>query len=100
VGTISSLRRSQGATAAGPQVFLPSLNSLASAVAENGAVRVEAVSYRAGVIDVRLNAPDIPTLDKVVQAIDASGQFVASLQSADTVGDRVNSRIQIREAGS
>ena len=81
-------------------MFLPSLNTLASAVAANGTVQVEAVSYRAGVIDVRLNAPDIPTLDKVVQAIDASGQFVASLQSADTVGDRVNSRIQIREAGS
>jgi general secretion pathway protein L len=100
VGTISSLRRGQGTTAAGPQVFLPSLHSLAAAVAENGTVQVEAVSYRAGVVDVRLSAPDIPTLDKVVQAIDASGQFVASLQSADTVEDRVNSRIQIREAGS
>lgn len=100
VGTISSLRRSQGTPTTGPQVFLPSLHSLAAAVAENDAVKVEAVSYRAGVVDVRLNAPDIPTLDKIVQAIDASGLFVASLQSADTVGNRVSSRIQIREAGS
>lgn len=106
VGTLNSLRRSQGPAAAGPQVFLPSLHSLAAAVAESDAVQVEAVSYRAGVVDVRLNAPDIPTLDRLVQAIDASGQFVASLQSADTVeaagtaGERVSSRIQIREAGT
>ncbi len=106
VGTLNSLRRSQGTAAAGPQVFLPSLLSLAAAVAESDAVQVEAVSYRAGVVDVRLNAPDIPTLDRLVQAIDESGQFVASLQSADTVesagsaGERVSSRIQIREAGT
>ena len=60
----------------------------------------EAVSYRAGVVDVRLSAPDIPTLDKIVQSIDASGRFTASLQSATNVGDRVNSRIQIREGGA
>ncbi len=106
VGTLNSLRRGAATATAGPQVFLPSLHTLAAAVAESDAVQVEAVSYRAGVIDVRLNAPDIPTLDKLVQAIDASGQFVASLQSADTVesagtdGERVSSRIQIREAGT
>ena len=49
---------------------------------------------------MRLTAPDVPTLDRIVQAVGASGQFNASLQSADSVGDRVNSRIQIREAGA
>jgi len=99
VGTVNSLRRSRGATTEGPQVFLPSLASLADAVARTDAVSVEAISYRAGVVDVRLSAPDIPSLDRVVQAIDASGRFTASLQSADNVGDRVSSRIQIKEAG-
>ncbi|HEX5788042.1 MAG TPA: type II secretion system protein GspL [Woeseiaceae bacterium] len=98
--TIDSLRRSRGAAAAGPQVFLPLLQSLAQAVAASEAVVVEAVSYRAGVVDVRLVAPDITTLDEVVQSIGSSGRFSASLQSADTVNDRVNSRVQIREAGS
>jgi type II secretion system protein L len=100
VGTVESLRRSQGASAAGPQVFLPLMQSLADAIKDSEAVEVEAVSYRAGVVDVRLNAPDIPALDQVVQNIDATGRFTASLQSADSVGDRVNSRIQIRESGS
>lgn len=100
VGTVNSLRRSQGTTAAGPQVFLPSLQQLASAVAANTAVTIEAISYRAGVVDVRLTAPDIPTLDKIVQAVGASGRFSASMQSADRSGEQVNSRIQIREAGA
>jgi general secretion pathway protein L len=99
-GTVESLRRSQGATTAGPHVFLPLMQALADAIKDGEAVEVEAVSYRAGVVDVRINAPDIPALDQVVQNIDATGRFTASLQSADSVGDRVNSRIQIRETGT
>ena len=101
IGVVNSLRRGQtDVVAEGPQVFLPSLEQLARALQGNDTVNVEAISYRAGVIDVRLTAPDVPTLDRIVQAVGASGQFNASLQSADSVGDRVNSRIQIREAGA
>jgi len=97
---VTSLERSLGTTASGPQVFLPSMQTLAEALRQNDAADVEAVSYRAGVATVRLSAPDIPTLDRIVQAIDASGRFSASLQSATNVGDRVQSRITIREAGA
>ncbi len=100
VATVNSLRRSIGAGGNKPTIFLPSLLQLADALQQNKAATVEAISYRAGVIDVRLNAPDISTLDRIVQAVNASGRFRASLQSADSVGDRVNSRIQIREAGA
>ena len=100
VATVSSLRRSIGASGNAPQVFLPSLRQLADAIEQNSSAKVEAISYRAGVVDVRLNAPDISTLDNIVQAVGASGRFAATLQSADNVGDRVNSRIQIREAGA
>jgi general secretion pathway protein L len=99
-GTINSLRRGQNAAAAGPQSFLPLIASLAAAIDGNSDIRVEAISYRAGVVDVRLNAPDIPTLDGIVQSVKTTGRFTASLQSADNVDERVNSRIQIREAGS
>ena len=100
VATVSSLRRSIGASGNAPQVFLPSLRQLADAIEQYSSAKVEAISYRAGVVDVRLNAPDISTLDNIVQAVGASGRFAATLQSADNVGDRVNSRIQIREAGA
>ena len=100
VATVNSLRRSIGATGNAATIFLPSLMQLAEALQQNDAAQVEAISYRAGVIDVRLNAPDISTLDRIVQAVNASGRFSASLQSADSVGDRVNSRIRISEAGA
>lgn len=100
VGTVSSLRRSQSVVAAGPQVFLPSLQQLAGALAGKTTITVEAISYRAGVVDVRLTAPDIPTLDEIVQSVGSSGRFTASMQSADRVGEQVNSRIQIREDGA
>lgn len=97
---IDDLRGVVGGASSGPKVFLPSLMLLASAIRENDTANVEAISYRAGVIDVRLNAPDIATLDKIVQAVNSSGRFAATLQSADNIGERVNSRIQIREAGA
>jgi general secretion pathway protein L len=100
VAVVTSIEQSIGGTASGPQVFLPSMQTLADALRANDAADVEAVSYRAGVATVRLSAPDIPTLDRIVQSIDASGRFRASLQSATNVGDRVQSRITIREAGA
>ena len=95
---VDSLRRSLG-TSSGPQVFLPSLRELGAALAANSAVQIEAISYRAGVIDLRLTAPDVATLDSIQKAVSASGRFQASIQRTDQVADKIDGRIQIREAG-
>ena len=99
VAAVNSIKRSLGTSTATP-VFLASLNELAAALTSHGEADVEAVSYRAGVIDVRITSPDVETIGNIQKAIAASGQFTASIQSSDRVGDRINSRIQIREAGS
>ena len=99
VNAVRSIRQGLGA-GSGPQVFLPSLRHLSAALAENSQARVETISYRAGVIDVRLTSPDVATLDKIQKAVSASGDFQASIQSTDQVGDAISSRLQIREAGS
>jgi general secretion pathway protein L len=99
VAAVNSIKRSLGTSTTTP-VFLASLSVLAAALVSNDAVDVEAVSYRAGVIDVRITSPDVETVGKIQRAVSASGQFTASIQSSDRVGDRINSRIQIREAGS
>ena len=99
VATVNSLRRSFG-TPAATTVFLPSLEELGQALQQNEAADIEAISYRAGVIDVRLNAPDVATLDSIQRSVSSSGRFRASIQSTDQVGDKVSSRIQIRESGS
>jgi len=99
VAMVNSVRRSLGAPSA-LQVLLPSLAQLGQALQQNQAASIEAISYRAGVIDVRLTAPDVATLDKIQKAVSSAGRFSAAIQSTDQVGDKVNSRIQIREAGA
>jgi general secretion pathway protein L len=99
VSAVRSIRQGTG-TAAGPQVFLPSLLQLSKAIAQNDSARIETISYRAGVIDVRLTSPDVATLDEIQKVVRESGQFQASIQSTDQVADQISSRLQIREAGS
>ena len=99
VAAVNSIKRSLGGTTATP-VFLASINELSSAMVQNANASIEAISYRAGVIDVRLSSPDVETVGSIQKAINESGAFVASIQSTDRVADRINSRIQIRESGS
>lgn len=99
VAAVNSLRRGMGTATAQP-IFLDSLRELAAAIRANENATVEALSYRAGVIDIRVTSTDVETVGEIQKAISASGQFVASIQSTDRVADRINSRIQIREAGS
>jgi general secretion pathway protein L len=99
VNAVRSIKQGLGATT-GPQVFLPSLRQLSDAMAQNSKARIETISYRAGVIDVRITSPDVATLDSIQKAVSASGRFQASIQSTDQVADEISSRLQIREAGS
>lgn len=96
---IEELRRDTGTTVSSG-VFLPSLQQLSEALQANDGAKIEAISYRAGIIDVRLTAPDVATLDSIQKLVSTSGRFAASIQSTDQVGDKVSSRIQIREAGA
>jgi general secretion pathway protein L len=98
VATVISLRRSVGGSAA-PQVFLPGLRELGDAIAANSSAEIETITYRAGVIDLRLTTPDVATLDSIQKAVSSSGRFRASIQSTDQIADKINGRIQIRETG-
>ncbi len=95
--TVDSLKRAMGASA-GPEVFLPGMREISVALAAQSDVQVEAISYRAGVLDLRLIAPDVSTLDRIQKAVSASGRFAATIQSTDQVADKTNGRIQVRES--
>ncbi len=99
INAVRSIRQGLGAST-GPQVFLPSLRQLGDAMAQNASARIENISYRAGVIDVRITSPDVATLDNIQKSVSASGRFTASIQSTDQVADEISSRLQIRESGS
>ena len=96
---VDAIRRSSGATVS-TDVFLPTLHQLSLALQQNESAEIEAISYRAGIVDVRLTAPDVATLDNIQRIVSTSGRFSASIQSTDQVGDKVSSRIQIRESGA
>jgi general secretion pathway protein L len=94
---VNSLRtRSTGGASGATPVFLQSMQLLGRAMQKNRAVAVEAISYRPGVVDIRVSAPDVPTLDNVRQVIGEGGKFSATIQSTDQNGELVNSRIQIQ----
>jgi len=100
VGTVRSLRRSIGGPAGAPAVFLPSLEALSRALVENSAAELEAISYRAGVVNVNLSAPDVTTLDRIQKLVSESPRFTARIEATNQVGDRVSSRIEITESGA
>ena len=99
MAVVDSLQRRVGNVEA-PPVFLQSMVEVGKAVQASGAARIQAISFRAGVIDLRISAPDVATLDSIQRAIGESGRFRAAIQSTDQGDDGVNSRIQIQEAGS
>ena len=98
MAVIDSLKRRVGATETVP-VFLQSMEQLGKAMRQNNAASLEAISFRGGVVDLRITAPDVATLDALQRAIGDSGQFQAAIQSTDQEGDKVSSRMQIRETG-
>jgi len=95
---VASLRARLG-TSGTPALFLQSLEQLSRALQQNQEARIEAISYRAGVVDIRLSAPNVSTLDRIQRGISENGQFEAAIKSTDQDGDSVSSRIQIKASG-
>ena len=96
---VASLKARAGNSGAAP-VFLQILEHLSRALQQNKEAQIEAISYRAGVVDVRLNAPNVSVLDNIQRVVGESGQCEAASQSTDQDGERVSSRIQIKVSGA
>lgn len=96
---VESLRRRVGIVASSP-VFLQTMERLGKALQENGEARIQAISFRAGVLDIRITAPNFAMLDSIQRAIAEGGQFSAAIQSTDQDGETVSSRMQIQESGA
>jgi general secretion pathway protein L len=98
-GAVSSLQSQTGVTVAS-ELMLESLEQLSRAIQRNQEAHNEAISYRDGVVDVRLSAPNVSVLDNIQQSIDEGGMFEARILSTDQDGEVVNSRIQIQVNGA
>ncbi|HZX24366.1 MAG TPA: type II secretion system protein GspL [Woeseiaceae bacterium] len=89
-----------GGTEQTPRQFLATLESISAAMNQTSGTRIEAISYRDGVMDIRLTAPDVATLDRLRKLVDQGGRFTARIQSTDQQEGSVRSRLQIQGAGA
>lgn len=95
---VASLRARSGGGDEAAQVLLQTLERLGRAMGDSDDARIEAISFRGGVADIRMNAASVTVLDAIRQRIEQDGGFSARIQSTDQVGERVSSRLQIQVA--
>lgn len=98
VAVVTSLRARTGGGGT-PAVFLQALEQISLALQKNADADVQAISYRAGVVDIRISAPSVSVLDNIRSLIGQSGTFEAKIQTTSQDDDRVDSRIQIQAVG-
>ena len=78
--------------------FAEGVELLASAFTKTASIKLEALSYRDGNIDLQLIAPNVATLDQLRQSIVASDSFNAEIQSANPDNDKIKGRMKISVA--
>ena len=72
-----------------------SLGVLANAASQAPGTVVESLSYRDGVTDLTLDAPDVNAIDRIQQVVSANG-FQAEMQGAEQREQRYRGRLQLR----
>jgi general secretion pathway protein L len=79
--------------------LLANLESLGTAMAAAPQTRLEALAYRNRVLDLRLLAPSVQSLDDIRNRVMESG-FNAEIQSASPRDDNVEGRLQVKAPGA
>lgn len=92
----SRLRASRAAVNEG---LIGTLGALANAATQAPGTSVESLSYRDGITDLQLDAPDVNAIDRVQQAIGTTG-FRAEMRGASQRGDRYQGRLQLKGPGT
>jgi general secretion pathway protein L len=80
--------------------FLDALQIVAGAVKKDAATKVEGIDYRSGVMELRLRAPSVETLDRIQRDIAEGGRFDAEIQSANADDGAVLGRMRVSVAGA
>ncbi len=89
-----------GAGSAANENFLIALETLGGALGAAQGVTLEAISYRGGTLDLRLQAPSVDSLEAIRQAVGRDGRFTATIQQADQGAEGVEGRIQLTGEGA
>lgn len=78
--------------------LLESLGALGSALSRVPSTSLSSISYRDTILDLKLAAPDIASLDQVTKFVTQRG-FAASLEGTNQQGTQFEGRLQIRSGG-
>ncbi len=79
--------------------LLPALSALANARSAAPGATIEGLTYRNGILDLRISAPDAASLDAIGQQLRASS-WQADIQGGTSAGDAYRGRLQVRKAGA
>jgi general secretion pathway protein L len=94
---LAAIRAARGGSEA---PFLQSLEALSQAIGAAPGSRVDSLSFRAGIMEVKLTAPSVDSLDSIQRSVEASGSLEAAILSANPRGDAVEGRIQLTVPGA
>jgi general secretion pathway protein L len=89
------LSQTGGAARAG---LLESLGALGNALTQVPSTSLSSINYRDTILDLKLAAPDVASLDKITKLIMQRG-FAATLEGTNQQGSVFEGRLQIRGAG-
>lgn len=90
--------RGTGSTA--NESFLTALEAVGGALGDTPGITLQSVSFRAGVLDLRLLAPSVDSLEQIRQSVGRGGRFTATIQQANQRPDGVDGRIQLTGDGA
>jgi general secretion pathway protein L len=94
---LDELRR---ATGQGGDSVAEILASAAPILRSTGGLEVRTLRYRTGQLDVELELQDLKALDGLKQRLSDEGGWSVEIQSASARGDKVESRMLIKKAGT
>lgn len=91
---LAAIRAARGDSAA---PFLATLESVSRALTAAPEAKVESLSFRNGIMELKISAPSVDSLDRIQRQIEAAGSLKANILSANPRGDAVEGRIQLTE---
>lgn len=91
----------QAGTSGGGTEFLAALGAVAAAMSQaGGPTRLETLNYRAGIMELKLIAPNVEAIDGIRKAVADDPRLDAEIQSANPEGEQVEGRIRVRLVGA
>lgn len=96
----SRLAAARAASGAIDAPFLTAVDIISRAVTSAPNSRIEALSFRNGVMELKISVPGVDTLDRIQKEVVADGQLDASILSATPRSEGVEGRLRVSPSGA